>query len=70
VHLLSLINDILDFSKADAGKLEFDIADVDAVKLLKNSMRLVIPRAEQAQVTLIEDLPPKSILFFKPILKN
>ncbi len=59
VHLLSLINDILDFSKAEAGKLEVNISETDGVKLIKNSMRLVIPRAEEAQVTLVEELPKK-----------
>lgn len=59
VHLLSLINDILDYSKAEAGKLEMNISEIDGVKMVKNSMRLVIPRAEQSEVTLIEDLPPK-----------
>lgn len=61
-HLLSLINDILDFSKAEAGKLEVDVSELDAIKLVKNSLRLVIPRAEQAQVTLIEDLPTKHFI--------
>jgi len=56
-HLLSLINDILDYSKAEAGKLELELAEVDATKVIKNSMRLVIPRAEEAQVTLIEEFP-------------
>ncbi len=59
VHLLSLINDILDFSKAEAGKLEVNISEIDGVKMVKNSMRLVIPRAEEAQVTLVEDMPDK-----------
>ena len=57
VHLLSLINDILDYSKAEADKLELEIADVDVTKVIRNSMRLVSPRAENAQVTLIEEIP-------------
>jgi two-component system cell cycle sensor histidine kinase PleC len=61
-HLLSLINDILDYSKAEAGKLEVQMAELDLTKLLVNSMRLVIPRAEEAQVTLVEDLPKEHII--------
>lgn len=62
IHLLSLINDILDFSKAEAGKLELEISELDLSKLIINSMRLVIPRAENAQVMLVEDLPTEHIV--------
>lgn len=64
VHLLSLINDILDYSKAEAGKLELELSEIDATKLIKNSMRLVIPRAEEANVTLLEDLPAERIIMY------
>jgi two-component system cell cycle sensor histidine kinase PleC len=57
VHLLSLINDILDYSKAEADKLELEISEVDVTKSVRNSMRLVSPRAETAQVQLIEEIP-------------
>ncbi|MEI7669206.1 MAG: HAMP domain-containing sensor histidine kinase [Pseudomonadota bacterium] len=57
VHLLSLINDILDYSKAEADKLELEVSEVDVNKTVKNSMRLVSPRAEEAQVQLIEEVP-------------
>jgi two-component system cell cycle sensor histidine kinase PleC len=56
-HLLSLINDILDFSKAEAGKLQIEWAETDATKVIRNSLRMVLPRAEAAQVTLVEDIP-------------
>ncbi len=56
-HLLSLINDILDFSKAEAGKLQIEWAETDAAKVIRNSLRMVLPRAETAQVTLVEDIP-------------
>jgi two-component system cell cycle sensor histidine kinase PleC len=56
-HLLSLINDILDFSKAEAGKLQIEWAETDATKVIRNSLRMVLPRAETAQVTLVEDIP-------------
>jgi two-component system cell cycle sensor histidine kinase PleC len=56
-HLLSLINDILDFSKAEAGKLEVDIGEVNISKIIRNSMRLVMPRAQTAEVELLEAIP-------------
>ena len=56
-HLLSLINDILDYSKAEAGKLQIDWAETDATKVIRNSLRMVMPRAEGAQVMLVEDIP-------------
>lgn len=57
VHLLSLINDILDFSKAEAGKLEMEISEVNATKLISNCLRLVSPRAESANVELMDAMP-------------
>jgi two-component system, cell cycle sensor histidine kinase PleC len=64
VHLLSLINDILDYSKAEAGKLELEVSEVNAGKLIQNSMRLVAPRAESAKVTLTDALPKEQIIMF------
>lgn len=61
-HLLSLINDILDYSKAEAGKLELSLRETNLTKLIKNNMRVVFPRAEEAQITLAEDLPIEHIV--------
>lgn len=62
VHLLSLINDILDFSKAEAGKLELEISEVNASKLVNNCLRLVSPRAEAAGVILDDATPKESLV--------
>src|SRR5690606_30090855 len=76
VHLLSLINDILDYSKAEAGKLEMEVSEVNATKLVQNCMRLVSPRAESGKVTLSEELPKEALIMltdskkFKQILLN
>jgi two-component system cell cycle sensor histidine kinase PleC len=76
VHLLSLINDILDYSKAEAGKLELEVSEVNVSKLVQNSMRLITPRAEAAQVELVEALPKDAIVMitdskkFRQILLN
>lgn len=76
VHLLSLINDILDYSKAEAGKLELEVSEANANKMVQNCMRLVGPRAESANVHLVESLPKEQIIMvvdgkkFKQIMLN
>jgi len=76
VHLLSLINDILDYSKAEAGKLDLEISEINANKMIQNCIRLVAPRAESGQVKLIENLPKEQLTMlsdskkFKQILLN
>lgn len=62
VHLLSLINDILDFSKAEAGKLELEYEELDLNKLIKTALRTQEPRAQTAQVSLLDNLPSKHIV--------
>jgi two-component system cell cycle sensor histidine kinase PleC len=61
-HLLSVINDILDFSKASADKLKVDHVELDLNKLASSSMRFVKPRADEAKVQLLEDLPKEHII--------
>lgn len=62
LHLLSLINDILDFSKAEENKLEAIFEDVDLTKVIKVSLKMLMPRAEQAKVNLKDELPEEHII--------
>ncbi len=61
-HLLSIINDILDLSKASADKLQVDNIEVDLNKTASASMRFVKPRADKAEVELIEKMPEAHIV--------
>ncbi|MGC0372141.1 MAG: hypothetical protein DGJ47_000846 [Rickettsiaceae bacterium] len=61
-HLLSVINDILDFSKAAADKLKVENVELDLNKLASSSMRFVKPRADAAEIELIEELPKNHIV--------
>lgn len=61
-HLLSLINDILDYSKVEANKLEVSIEDIDLTKMVQTSLRMLTPRAEDAKVRLVEELPSDHII--------
>lgn len=61
-HLLSVINDILDFSKVISNKLKVESIDLDLNKLASSSIRFVKPRADRAQIKIIEDFPADHII--------
>lgn len=61
-HLLGIINDILDLSKASANKLTVEYIELDLNKLISSTLRLISPRAIQAKVELIEQLPKTHII--------
>jgi two-component system, cell cycle sensor histidine kinase PleC len=75
-HLLSLINDILDYSKSEAGKLKVNITEVDVIKVIKQALSIISPRASESKVDLLQSfsndyfilrLDPKR---FKQIMLN
>jgi two-component system cell cycle sensor histidine kinase PleC len=51
-HLLHLINAILDTSKIQAGKLTLDIAENDAEDIIRTSLRLIMPKAREKDITI------------------
>lgn len=76
LHLLSLINDILDYSKSEVGKLKVNITEVEVIKIIKQSLSLVAPRASESKLDLLQSfasdyfvvrLDPKR---FKQIMLN
>ncbi len=62
MHLLSLINDILDFSKAEANKLEVVIEELDLTKIATLCLRTMAPRANEAKVKLVPEMPQEHII--------
>jgi len=56
-HLLRLIDDILDLSKIEVGRLDLREESLDLGELLVECRRLLMDRARQGEVDLIEHLP-------------
>lgn len=61
-HLLGIINDILDLSKASAEKLIIDFVELDLNKLVTSTIRLMQPRADEANVQLTSELPRNHVI--------
>ena len=54
--LLCIINDILDFSKIEAGKMTFEKVDFDLAGAVKDSLGLLLPRAQDKGLSLTQML--------------
>jgi signal transduction histidine kinase len=51
LHLLSLINDVLDIARLDASQLELANDMIEVERILRDSVRMIGPQADKAQVT-------------------
>jgi PAS domain S-box-containing protein len=59
-HLLQIIADVLDLSKIEAGKLELREHSVEIRSLLESCVALIRPRAAEAGLDLVANLPEKN----------
>jgi signal transduction histidine kinase/CheY-like chemotaxis protein len=55
--LLAIINDILDFSKIKAGKLSFEILDMDLVETMEGAVELLTEKANAKGIDLVTYIP-------------
>jgi signal transduction histidine kinase len=53
-HLLALINDILDLSKVEAGKLEFDLVEINPKELLEGSLMMIKEKTLKHQIRIVK----------------
>ncbi len=58
--LLAVINDILDFSKIEAGKLDVEIAEVDVLELVDDTLALFKAKAREKGLELISFADPQA----------
>ena len=56
--LLSIINDILDLSKMEAGKIELSSTELDVGTLIRESLDLLAPTAQEKVLTLEAEVDP------------
>ena len=56
--LLSLVNDFLDYARLDAGKIEFDLADLALEPLLQSVAELLAPKAHAGSIEIVWGLDP------------
>ncbi len=56
-HLLTLITDILELAKAEAGRLRLTEQETSLFEVVEPCLRLIAPRAQQQNVTLVSALP-------------
>jgi signal transduction histidine kinase len=57
-HLLSLITDVLNFAKIEAGRIEYDLREVDLAEIVSASMSLIEPQLAARGLRGLVSVPP------------
>ena len=52
-HLLALVNELLDLSRVEAGRVKLSLESLDPTKVIKESLELVRPLANEREVSLV-----------------
>ena len=55
-HLSKLIENILDLAMIEAGRMDLDLTDVNFAKLVRESVEMVVSKAEDTEVTVRADI--------------
>lgn len=57
-NLLGIVNDILDYNKLEAGKIDFESADVDLISITRNIVAGMQGYAQEKKIDLLVDIDP------------
>ena len=58
-HLLGIINDILNFSRVEAGRVEYNIEEIELADTIERVSQMISPLVESKGIRLVEeDCPP------------
>mgnify|MGYP000427091078 CR=1 FL=1 len=64
-HMLDLIGDVLDMTKVDAGKYGLHYSSFDIADVIRSTMKMIRPMADDADVTLDAEIETQSDLIVK-----
>ena len=69
-HLLGIINDILNFSRVEAGRIEYNIEEIDLAQTIERVSRMLEPLVTQKKIELIEEECPPGIRALADVAKT
>ena len=69
-HLLGIINDILNFSRVEAGRIEYNIEEIDLAQTIERVSRMLEPLVTQKNIELVEEECPPGIRAVADVAKT